>query len=170
VANTYTLIDKAILSSSQSSVTFTSISADYTDLVLLCSYRGSFSAEYDQLRMAFNGTNNWSYKGVYASGSGTGSESGSGLSGGKVALGEGSSATANTFSSDMIYIPNYLSSDYKVVSSDTTGENDATTNFSGLYANVNASTSAVSSITLTTQNSSNFLQYSSFYLYGIKNS
>jgi hypothetical protein len=170
MANTYTLISKTILTSAAGSVSFTSIPTTYTDLVLFSSYRGTNPGTYDQLRMTFNGTNNWSFRGVYGYGSGVGSEGLSSQSGGKVALGVGADATANTFSNDYYYIPNYLSSVSKSVSSDVVGENNATDVFMGLYANLNATTSAIDTITLVSQNSTNFVSGSSFYLYGIKNS
>jgi hypothetical protein len=172
MANTFEIINKVILTSAQSSVSFTSIPTTYTDLVLLSSYRGTHGDIFDQMRITFNGTNNWSFYGVYGAGTSgsAGTEGLSSQSSGKIALGVGSTATANTFSNNYFYISNYLSSVSKSISSDVVGENNANSAFMGLYANLNATTAAVNSITLVSQNSANFVSGSSFYLYGISKS
>ena len=171
MANTYELITSSTVGSGgAASVTFSSIPQTYTDLLIFSSYRGAFSAPYDQLRINVNGTNSWAWKGVYGDGASAGSETNSGQTTTKVALGVGSTATANTFSNDCFYIPNYTSSNYKSISADSVGENNATTAYAGLFADLNSSTTAITSITLASQNGGNLLQYSSFYLYGIKNS
>lgn len=81
---------------------------------------------------------------------------------------------ANTFSNTEIYIPNYTSSNYKSVSSDSVQEaNDTTNNNMWLLAGLWSNTGAITQIDIgadDTSSSYNFLQYSTFTLYGIKNS
>jgi hypothetical protein len=82
-------------------------------------------------------------------------------------LGTGSTATANTFGSAEIYIPNYQSTIGKPFSSYSTAESNATspvrkTMLAGLYQG----TSGITSIAITT---GLFATNSSFYLYGISN-
>jgi hypothetical protein len=75
-------------------------------------------------------------------------------------------ATANVFSNSTLYIPNYASSNYKPLSSDGSAENNATFSRLGLTSHLWSNTAAISSIALTPQDGS-FVQYSTFYLYGI---
>ena len=47
MANTYTLIDKSILTGNQTSITFSSIPSTYTDLQIVASVRTDRSGEKD---------------------------------------------------------------------------------------------------------------------------
>jgi hypothetical protein len=170
---TYTLISSNVLTASAASVTFSSIPATYTDLVLRISARSStFQQAVD---VTFNGdtpASGTSYSFVYLRGNGsaassslTGSTSSVNVVGGQ----DQSNYTANTFSNFEFYIPNYNSTSNKPVSSFTAAENNnATTWFintvAGLYRNATALTSI-----LLTPTSGNFASTSSFYLYGISN-
>jgi hypothetical protein len=78
-------------------------------------------------------------------------------------------STANTFGNVAIYIPNYTSSNNKSISVDGVGENNATTAFADLYAGLWANSSAITSITLYNI-ISDFAEFSTATLYGIKNS
>jgi hypothetical protein len=88
--------------------------------------------------------------------------------------GVGANATSSVFSNDEFYIPNYLSTTYaKTFSVDNVVENNGTTGYPIIEAGRwNPSTqAAITSIVLTaTGGSSQLVQYSTFYLYGIKNS
>jgi hypothetical protein len=160
MANTYTLIDKAILGTTASSVTFTAIPSTYTDLLVKVSSRNTSSSEI--FDFGFNGvTTNQSS--IYLNGSGSAATSATyTLFGRSVQTG----ATASTFSNNEIYIPNYAGSTFKSVSIDAVNENNATGAFSSLVAGLWSSTAAITSITFT----ASFDTGSSFYLYGIKNS
>jgi hypothetical protein len=152
-------------SGGSSTIDFTSIPSTYTDLCLLTSTRGTFSNYYDEFKIRFNGsTTGYTARNVY--GSSTGVASGTFDA---VAFGVGSTATANTFSNNMLYIPNYAGSTNKSLSSDFVGENNATTTYLGLYANLWSNTAAITSISLSSVNTSNFVQYSTATLYGIAN-
>jgi len=73
--------------------------------------------------------------------------------------------TANTFASAEIYIPNYTSSNYKSLSVDFVGENNATTSYQYFTAGLFSNTSAITSLVI--DGTDNFVQYSTATLYGI---
>jgi len=153
------------------SIAFTSIPQTYTDLLVRTSYRTNNALIYDQLRLTFNGSTatNYSFKGLTGNGSTPTSESSSSVASIKVAPGGGNSATANTFTNDEIYIPNYTSSNAKSLSSNGVGENNATEAYVTMFAGLWSLTNAITQITLTPESAGNFLQYSSASLYGISN-
>jgi hypothetical protein len=167
MANTYKLIASSTVGSGgTASVTFSSIPSTYTDLQIVLSPRNNNNDFYDNLNIAFNGSSSsLSGKGLQGNGSSASSFSVTNY------LGEtnGATSTANTFSNISIYIPNYTSSNYKSYSVDNTQENNSSTSLMGLYAGLWSNTAAITSITLSGPYSS-YVQYSNFYLYGIKNS
>jgi len=175
MANTYALIASNIVGSGgASSVTFSSISQTYTDLVVKVSSRTARStgSAADQIAIAFNGSNTYTAK-ILNSGSPFGTPQS--YSSSSLAL-ETDSAnnTANTFNSGEIYITNYTSTNNKSYSTDSVAENNSGSGdylvALSLMAGSATLTSGITSITLTSTTSNNFVQYSSFYLYGIKNS
>jgi hypothetical protein len=105
-------------------------------------------------------------------GNSTGGQNGSASSSGSFAAYAGNSVTtgqtSSTFSNDSIYIPNYAGSAYKSYSADGVVENNATGAFATFNAGLWSNTAAITSITLTAGVGS-FVQYSNFYLYGVKN-
>jgi hypothetical protein len=119
--------------------------------------------------MKINGsTSNMAVKNVYGTGGTAGSASVTTYL--LVGYTTGSSATANTFSSHNIYIPNYVGSTYKSISSECASENNSATAYvldisSGLWSQ----TAAITSLSLYPESGS-WVQYSSASLYGIKNS
>ena len=157
-------------SGSTSSVTFSSIPNTYTDLVVKVSAR-TVNSGAQNINLSFNGsTSNFSCKMLYSTGSATGSSSYPSNTpyNTSIVIG-GSDYTANTFNSGEIYIPNYAGSTNKSFSTDSTTENNATASYIELFAQLWSQTSAITSMTLTTT-SGNYAQYSTFYLYGVKNS
>ena len=165
MASTYELIASVTVGSGgASSIDFTSIPATYTDLVLKASLRseGNFNWTY----IAFNGSSaNFTEKRLYGSGSATGSQSDTGNN---AFLQDQDGYTASTFSNGEIYIPNYAGSAYKSFSVDTVQENNATGAFAFLTAGLWSSTSAINQITIT-PDTADIAQYSTAYLYGVKN-
>ena len=170
MANTYKLIEAQTLTSTASSVTFSSIPGLYTDLLLKLSVRDSRTGiSVSDIRFNFNGTGvgtNISGKYIYGNGS---SASSTTLTSGELAFGDANGASASTFGNAEIYIPNYTGSNYKSISSDSAAENNATAGYNLLVAGYWSSTSAITSIAMTPFTSP-FLSSSSFYLYGISNS
>jgi hypothetical protein len=170
MANTMTLIEAKTLASSATSITFSSIPQTYTDLKLVTSARMSLNSTAYGLN--FNGsTSGYSYKRLWGDGSTANSGQGSSLTimEGILALSQLSN-TANTFGSAEIYIPNYTSGNNKSVSVDALLETNGTSAYTELYAGLWGNTAAITSILITPADSGSFVQYSTFYLYGIKSS
>ena len=174
MATTYTLISSNILSTSAASVTFSSIPATYTDLVLKYSSRHDNAFSISQSAITFNGSSaaNYSETALYGNSISATSGRQSGSSDISFMYDDANSATANTFSNTELYIPNYTVSANKPMSWFGVTENNATTSNSAMVVG-NASlwrdNSAITSITILALASRNFLTGSSFYLYGISN-
>jgi hypothetical protein len=174
MANTYTLIESQVLGSAAASVTFSSIPATYTDLVLRYSSRHNNAFSISQSAITFNGSSAANYSETVVYGDSVSAASG-GQSGSNISFmyDDANSATSNTFSNTELYIPNYTVSANKPMSWFGVTENNATTSNSAMIVG-NASlwrdNSAITSITILALASRNFLAGSSFYLYGIKNS
>jgi len=175
--NTMTLISSYTASGSVSSIDFSSIPQTYTDLMLYASLRNSSTGEVSppiqRCELIINNTTTgglYSVKLLYGE-AGVGSAGGSGAdrnfySGAAVSSG----ATANTFSNVSFYIPNYTSSNNKSFSIDSATENNGTYPGTSITAGLWASSAAINRLTLKPYDGSNFVQYSTMYLYGIKNS
>lgn len=171
MANTFTLIESKTLGSSVATISFTSISSTYTDLCLKLSARASNAQTYDNFIITFNGSSSgYSTKLLYGSGTGNGASAGT-SSATVIDYGLIPAATANAsvFGNAEIYIPNYAGSNNKSLSIDEVTENNITQAFAALEGALWANTAAINQITLTCS-TSNFVQYSTAYLYGIKNS
>jgi len=144
-------------------ISFTSIAASWTDLLIKIS--GRSDANNVGIDIALNGvTTNQSYLRLRGDGSAVSSTTLTAL---RVINGY-STATANTFGNTEVYIPNYAGSTNKSLSADGVNENNATEAYADLGAGLWSNTAAITSITLT-PNSGNFVQYSTATLYGIKN-
>lgn len=165
MANTYTLIQSVTVGSGgAATIDFTSIPQTYTDLKVVWSLRSSTSG--NQVLISLNGSTT-SFDSRYLSGNGASTASGT------LARYAGVSAytseTASIFSNGEIYLPNYTGSTNKSFSSDSVSENNGTTTYQILIAGLWSNTAAITSLTLT-NNTGNWIQYSSASLYGIKNS
>ena len=173
MANTYTLISSNVLSTTAASVTFSSIPATYTDLVLRCTTRIDAGATYESfLKYRFNGVGspNYSVTELRAQGGSAGSvrtTSTANWRGGYIPT---PSVTSNTFGSAELYVSNYAGTAQKVGNHFGVQENNSTTDASiATAAQLLNLTSAITSIEVT-NNDGDFVSGSSFYLYGIKNS
>lgn len=173
MANTFVKIAAVTVGAGgAATIQFSSIPSTYTDLCIKVSARVDAAANYQSVAMAFNGgspASAFSQRWVV----GDGSTAGSGSYGANTTLypmyAPGSSATSSTFGNGEIYICNYSStSQYKSISIDAVTENNATDVRIELGAMLWSSNNAVSSITL--YGNTNFVQYSTATLYGIKNS
>ncbi len=168
MATTYTLIASTTLSSAQSSISFTSIPSTYTDLIVKVSGRLTRATTGGAVVVAFNGsTSSFSIRSLYGAGSATGSGT---TPSNFVGYWDGANETANTFSNFEMYIPNYSSSNNKSFSVDVVDENNATEAYATMVAGLWANSTAINSIAFTDNSAGNFAQYSTAYLYGIKNS
>jgi hypothetical protein len=143
------------------------IPATYTDLKVLISSRASGSggaAWSDIVIKPNNSTTGIATRVFYGTGSAPGSTT---FTTGIPAVGEGNVGTANTFGNTEIYIPNYTSSNFKSFSTDSVSENNATASLAQLGAMLWSNTSAITSLVFTDFGSANFVEGSTFYLYGI---
>jgi hypothetical protein len=168
MASTYTLISSNVLSSSAASVTFSSIPATYTDLVLRGSIRSTTAIDGS---LTFNGTGGTVYSRTYLRGDGSTAGSSRNSSTAQITLDDiyrNGSNTTNTFASFEIYIPNYLASTNKPVYYDGADETNGTAAYRYGIAGLFRDTTAISSLSIAF--STNAVSSSSFYLYGIKNS
>ena len=151
-------------SGGQTEVEFTSIPQTYTDLYLLCSARTDSAYLDDGITVKPNSATT-GYSTRFLAGSGSSASSGT-RTNFDLSLAP-STATANTFSSTAIYFPNYTSSEYKSMSSDSVIENNATATGMRLYAALWSDTAAITSLLLESLLGTNILEYSTFTLYGI---
>lgn len=148
-------------------MTFSSIPATYTDLQILISARSDRALNLDNVFIRFNSsTSNRSYRRLYGD-TAAYSDSGTALPAGHIS---GNNATANSFGSCSIYIPNYTSSNYKSFSAEGVAESNETAIYKSLIAGLWSNTAAITQVTLYADDGSqNFMQYSTAYLYGISN-
>ena len=139
----------------------------YTDLKLVYSARATVAGTQEFINISFNGnTSNYSLRSLQGDGSAASSNNWSFR---WIGYAVGSTATASTFSNGELYIPNYTSSNYKSFSSDNVAENNTTNAQSIMAANLWSDTAAITTIALSVQGGSNFVEGSTFYLYGISN-
>jgi hypothetical protein len=167
MANTFELIASSTVGAGgAASIDFTSIPSTYTDLCLKASIRDSKTGSIaENLEFRLNGSST-NFSGRYLMGTGAAAASGT-WGGPAIAVYPAASATASTFGNLEWYIPNYASSNYKSFSSDSVAENNATTGYDWLDAMLWSNTAAITSISFIAKTS--FVQYSTAYLYGVKN-
>ena len=167
--NTFELIASSTVGSGgASSIDFTSIPNTYTDLCFKISVRITRSGYVgDILGISFNGTStNESSRRIEGNGSSVSSASNSVL---LAYQGSTTDATASTFGNGELYIPNYAGSTNKSASNDGVSENNGATAYQGFSANLWSNTAAINQVTFTPDSGTNFVQYSTIYLYGVKN-
>ena len=173
MANTYELIaSNTVASGGAASVTFSSIANTWTDLVVKFSARtnNGTAGVWDNISATINSSSSgYSFLMAYTADSTTPTSAKTTGSNFGYLYAPRSAATANTFGSGEFYIPNYAGSNYKSISTDLVVENNGTANFMDLWAGLWSNTAAITSISIDA-GGNNFVQYSSFYLYGIKNS
>jgi hypothetical protein len=164
MANTFELISAVTVGSGgASSIDFTSIPSTYTDLCLQVSIRNVNDTPSVYLR--FNGTTtNHSDRWLYGSGSFADSTTNANIE----MLLNRSSSTSSTFANAEIYIPNYAGSTNKSVSIVAVSENNGTLAYAQLDAGLWSNTAAITSIKLQAA-SGNIAEFSTAYLYGVKN-
>ena len=158
-------------SGGSSSVTFTSIPSTYTHLQIRCNMQETQAGtDWDNFTARFNSDSGSNYTRHYLEGNGA-SVTAYGLGSRTYAfLGmvSRSGAGSSIFGVNIIDILNYADTNkYKTIRSlsgfDRNGGGSV-----GLFSSAWLSTTAISSIVLTSDSGSNFSQYSSFALYGIK--
>jgi len=153
-------------SGGSTSIEFTSIAADYTDLKVVFSARSARTGvNTDDVVFQLNSsTSNQSTRILWGTGSAAQS-----LTDTQPLIGEfpTATATANTFGNYEVYIPNYRSSVAKSFSADGVSENNGTLAYAALAAGLYNSTDAITSIKIKTGSGSNLVEHSTATLYGI---
>ena len=170
MATTFELIGSAEAGSGgAASLSFSVIPSTFTDLVLKVSLRATTSG-IDATKVTFNNSSSgYVYRSIWGSGSGSASSFNDGAATYfQLQYAGGTSSTASTFTNGEIYIPNYAGSTNKSVSIDQVQENNATTAYIVPMAGLWSNTSAITSIQIA-QTNGNLAQYSTAYLYGVKN-
>ena len=167
MATTYKLIgSQTVGAGGATSIEFTSIPANpYTDLLLAISARSDRASYiWANMRIRFNGaTDDTNLSSRYLQGNGSAASTAA-LTYGYVSDIPASMATSNTFSSIEIYLPNFAGSNNKSYTSTGTTENYGIGYIqavAGLWSNA----SVITSLKLVPVG--NFVQHSSFFLYGI---
>lgn len=170
MANTFELISSVTVGvAGAASIDFTSIPSTYTDLVVKCSIRDTTGGVGAYLYLRFNNDSGSNYSSRTIEGNGSSAASYANTSQTKMLFWNtnGGGATANTFGNAELYVPNYLSSNQKSVSMDTVAETNASSQYMDLVAGIWTGTAAINRLTLLPD--AGFAQYSSAYLYGVKN-
>ena len=141
------------------------IPATFDDLLLKLSLRGNRASVDTEAYIKFNNnTSNYSSRTLFGTGSTAGSANSASY---PPVLMNAANATASTFASIDIYIPNYAGSTNKSLSSDSVSETNATGVYQYLVAGLWANTEAINRITITPSTNS-FVTNSTAVLYGIK--
>lgn len=163
---TYEPINTTTLGSAQASVTFSSIPATYTDLMLVCFARTARAATSDNIIVRFNGDSTTIYSATQLYGDTAVASARSTANNACFwAYIPGASQTAGTFGTSIMHINNY--------SNTTTFKNTVCKSANAnaqleITSNLYRSTSAISSITVLSGTSSNLAAGSTFTIFGIK--
>ena len=170
----FTVIDHTELGASASSYDVTSISASYDHLYLVVSARTDKAAAYlDEHWLTINGdtASNYSTTTMQAGSATVGSNRNGGATKIENLPVAAASVGADNFSGMELWIPNYAgTTGYKQVLAKTAVENDSTTDWQwalNMTAGLWDSTAAINQITLTPKNGDDYIQYSTFTLYGV---
>jgi hypothetical protein len=151
------------------SIEFASIAANWTDLKFLISARNTAGTggAYQDITMNINATGVNTSIGaqiLYGNGSSPVAVSTGALPAGFIVP---NSYTSNTFSNNLVTIPNYTSSSYKSFATDSVQENNAASSFAAIFAGLWSNTSAITSVSFGV-GAGTFAEFSTASLYGIK--
>jgi hypothetical protein len=161
--NTYTELYRTVLGTATSTVTFSSISSGYTDLVLITATASDLASGSDAINCRFNSDSgtNYSITQMYGTGSVAASGRVTNATAASIARHEQSE-----FCVGITHIMNYSNTTtYKTVLSRGSSANNIAIAYVDLWRN----TAAITSITLTPSSATNFDAGSTFSLYGIAN-
>jgi hypothetical protein len=159
----YDSIASYTVTSTDASVTFSSIPATYTHLQVRVAARAGSD---DDLRFRLNGDTGTNYSRHLIFGNGSTTGAGAGVSSSVGSVGSINN-TANVFSVGVLDILDYTNTNKYTTSRSLNGYDANGSGIIMLYSTAWMNTAAVTSITLFPQSSS-FQQYSSIALYGIK--
>lgn len=155
--STYTPIATQTLGSAAASVTFSSISGSYTDLVLV--FNGTVSAnQYVAVRLNSDTGSNYSWTRIDGDGSAAYSSRGTSTTFGRLGIGNPTNRT--------LTISHFMN--YSNATTNKTVLSRSNTDFVGALVNLWRNTAAITSITILTTTADTFSVGSTFTLYGIK--
>jgi hypothetical protein len=161
--STYTKIATTTLSSNAASVTFSSIPATYTDLVLVMNYF-STASEWPMIQFNSDTANNYSFTEMYGNGSSPASVRQSNVAGIWVGYGAYSPAGSTNPGSIIINIQNYANATtYKT----TVSRSNSTNGVEATVGSWRATPAAINTIVLKHQTATTYISGSTFTLYGI---
>ena len=167
---TFQLIETKTLGSTTASLVFSSIPQTFTDLLVVISARSTRTGNAgDDLTVVVNSiTSGYSGRGLDGTGSGVSSftDDAAGTKFRYLCIINAAGATADTFSSNTIYIPNYAGSTNKSFSFDNVTENNATFSYQRICAGLLANTAAITQLTFDPDNG-DLVAGSTISLYGI---
>jgi len=160
--STYTKIASTTLSSTAASVTFSSIAATYTDLVLVMSYF-STASEYPMLQFNSDTATNYSFTQVYGNGSTAASLRQTSVNGIWVGYGAYSQAGSTNPGTIIVNIQNYANATTYKATLSRANSRIGVEATAGLWRN----TAAISTIVIKHQTATTYIAGSTFTLYGI---
>lgn len=164
---TYDLISTTTVGTAVASVSFSSVSQTYTDLVLVCAARTSRAATSDNLIVRFNSDSTaiYSSTNLFGDVNGIGSARSSNDTSCVWSYIPSASQSAGRFGVATMNIMNYANTTTQKTTISSSGNYAAQLE---LTANYYRSTSAISTITILSATASNIAVGSTFTLYGIK--
>tara|TARA_R110002167_G_scaffold172847_1_gene371172 strand:+ start:253 stop:780 length:528 start_codon:yes stop_codon:yes gene_type:complete len=169
----FTVIDHTELTGSATTWSESSISASYDHLYLEFSARSDNTSYRDEIYVQLNGDTgtNYSVTQLFAVSATPGSQRQSGVASIQKIYIPDASNTADTFGAGSLWIPNYANTaNFKQVLAQAASSDATTTDYRwglALAAGLWSSTAAVNQITLGPLTGTNFVQYSTFTLYGV---
>lgn len=176
MANTFKKIETVTVGSGgASTIEFTNIPQTYTDLKIVFSTRVAANVPPGYVAMRLNGNTTGNVTNIYLKGNGSVASSFKLTTSDAAASGtSANTSTASVFGNGEYYIPNYTSSNKKIVISDSVMENNGTQGLLLLVATNTPTTAAITSLQMYCGNddtgaTSTFMQYSTATLYGISN-
>lgn len=158
---TYTPLATTTLSSAAASVTFSSISGSYTDLVMVLNLKGTTALDY---KINFNSDTGSNYSNTYLTGTGSAASSGRRTSQTYFQPENNGYVTTSLEQNTIIHIMNY--SNTTTFKTALSRSNNASTGLDA-FVNLWRSTSAITSIQIAAISTPNFDIGSTFTLYGI---
>jgi hypothetical protein len=166
----YDSIATTTLSSSANTVTFSSIPATYKHLQIRMFARDSRTATLNNASFRVNGdtATNYSAHALYGDGASVGSFAAPAQNLAYAGTISSASATASAFGVSILDVLDYTNTNKYKTFRALTGFDSNGAGSSRLFSGLWMSTSAITSITFTPESSGDFVQYSSFALYGIK--
>lgn len=169
MAATYSFIAKYVVTAATQGpaiLAFTSL-GNYTDLVMKISSRNNNPSIAGNILLYLNGASS-GYSNVFVQGSGSGSW-GAGTVTRMVGDMDTAYSASGIFNNIEVYIPNYLSALNKTFNAESVSEETGAQAYSMLSVNTRNNTEALTSIGVEDRSGYLYVQGTSFYLYGIKN-